>query len=173
LFAVQVLKVVPEPILLYSVNTWLAYAIAEQYYSGLHYVWCTPHFDPSGVPSINYAVPPSSSPVEVYRGLRQDVTNGDRHSAKISANKAGILRGVEARRTHGDITEGAAAEIVAILDAADIRDFRPILFVIPFSLVRDKIEPVPVSQRAHPLSAEFIIERLPRNCFDAIGVDGI
>ena len=45
--------------------------------------------------------------------------------------------------------------------------------VIPFSLVRDKIEPVPVSQRAHPLSAEFIVKKLPRNCFDAIGVDGI
>lgn len=162
-----------DPILLYSANTWLAYAIAEQYYGGQHYVWCTPHFDPSGVASINYAVPPSSSPVEIYRGLRMDVTNGDRHSAKISANKAGILRGVEARRKDGDITDVAAQEIVAILDAADIRDFRPLFFVIPFSLVRDQVEPVPVSQRAHPFSAEFIIKRLSRSCFDAIGVDGI
>jgi hypothetical protein len=164
---------VAEPILLYSANTWLAYAIAEQYYGGQHYVWCTPYFDPSGVPSINYSVPPSSSPIEIYRGLRKDVTNGDRHSAKISANKAGILRGVEARRKDGDVTAEAAEEIAAILEAADIRDFRPIFFVIPFSLVRDKIEPVPVSQRAHPLSAEFIVKKLPRNCFDAIGVDGI
>lgn len=73
----------------------------------------------------------------------------------------------------GDITDEAAKEIVAIVDAADIHDFRPIFSVIPFSLVRDKVEPVPVSQRAHPLSAEFVIRRLPRNSFDALGVDGI
>jgi hypothetical protein len=164
---------VPEPILLYSANTWLAYAIGEHYYGGYHYVWCTPYFDPSGVPSINYAVPPSSSPIEIYRGLRNDVTKGDRHSSKISANKAGIVAGVDARRKACEITEEAAKEIVAILEDAELRDFRPVLFVIPFSLVRDMVVPVPVGQRAHPLSAEFIIPRLPRNCFDAIGVDGI
>jgi hypothetical protein len=53
-----------EPIVLYSTSTWLAYAIAEQYYAGDHYVWCTPHFDPSSVPPISYSVPPSSSPLK-------------------------------------------------------------------------------------------------------------
>ena len=162
-----------EPIVLYSTSTWLAYAIAEQYYAGDHYVWCTPHFDPSSVPPISYSVPPSSSPIEIYRGLRKDVLGGDRHSAKIAANKAGILRGVEVRRAAGELSDADAAEIVAILDLADIRDFRPIIFVIPFHLVRDKVETVPVSQRASPLAAEFIISHLPRACFDTIGVDGI
>jgi hypothetical protein len=162
-----------EPIVLYSVNTWLAYAIAEQYYADGHYVWCTPHFDPSSVPSINYAVPASSSPIEIYRGLRKDVSSGDRHSAKIAANKAGILRGMEAQRSAGRITDESAAEIASIVEAADIQDFRPLCYVIPFQLVRDRIEAVPVSQRAHPLSAEFIIRSLPRDCFDVIGVEGI
>ncbi len=162
-----------EPIVLYSANAWLAYAIAEQYYGGRHYVWCTQHFDPSSVPSINYAVPPSSSPIEIYRGLRKDVSSGDRHSAKIAANKAGILTGVEAQRTSGSITEERSAEIASVVEAADIRDFKPLFYVIPFHLVRDKIEAVPVRQRAHPLSAEFIIRSLPRDCFDVIGIDDI
>jgi hypothetical protein len=30
----------PKPLVLYSTNTWLAYAISERYYRGLHYAWC-------------------------------------------------------------------------------------------------------------------------------------
>jgi hypothetical protein len=56
--------------------------------------------------------------LEIYRGLRNDVTRGDRHSAKTAANR---------------------------------------------------LQPVPVGLRAHPLSVEFMIELLPRDCFDAIG----
>ena len=62
-----------DPILLYSTNTWLAYLIAELFYNGEHFVWCTPHFDSSSVPLLNYSVPPSASPIEIYRGLRKDV----------------------------------------------------------------------------------------------------
>jgi hypothetical protein len=162
-----------EPILLYSTSTWLAYAVAEQYYGGEHYVWCTPHFDSSSVASLNYAVPPSSSPIEIYRGLRKDVEQGDRHSAKIAANKAGILKGMEVKRSAGRITSEAAIEIASIVETAEIRDFRPLLFVIPFHLAADRIRPVPIGQKAHPLSIEFIIESLPRCFFDAIGLDGI
>jgi len=79
--------------------------------------------DPSSVPSINYSVPPSSSPIEIYRGLRNDVVKGDRDSAKVAANKAGILRGVEAKRAAGSISEENAAEIASIVDASDISGF--------------------------------------------------
>ena len=164
---------VPEPIVLYSVNTWLAFIIAERYYRGEHWVWCTPHFDPSSVPSLNHAVPPSSSPIEIYRGLRKDILSGDRHSAKIEANKTGILRGVKTKRSAGIIDGAGAAEIDSIVRASDIRDFRPMCYVIPFCLVQDRVRPAPIDQRAHPLSAEFVIEKLPRDCFDAIGLEGI
>jgi hypothetical protein len=162
-----------EPIVLYSTNTWLAYIISERYYRGEHYVWCSPHFDPYSVPSLNYVLPPSSSPVEIYRGLRKDILSGDRHSAKIIANKAGILRGVESKRLGDIIDEDGAAEIASVVEASDIRDFRPMCYVIPFCLIRDRVRPVPIGQRAHPLSAEFVIEALPRDCFDAIGLEGI
>lgn len=161
-----------SPIVLYSANSWLAYVIAERYYGGYHYIWCTPHFDPSSVPSINYAVPPSSSPVEIYRNLREDVKRGDRHSAKIAANKAGILRGMEYKMAAKEITSKQASEVASIVDAAEPQDFKPLIFVVPFALVKKLLQPVPVSQRAHPLSDEFIINRLPRACFDVIDFDG-
>lgn len=162
-----------EPIVLYSVNTWLAYMIAERYYRGIHYVWCTPHFDPSSEPPLNYIVPPSSSPVEIYRTLRKDISSGDRHSAKIDSNKSGILRGVKAKRSEGVIDHDGEEEITSIIEVSDVNAFRPMCYVIPFCLVRDRARPVPIGERAHPLSPEFKIEALPRNCFDAIGLEGI
>jgi hypothetical protein len=173
LFREQAASTPREPIILYSANTWLAYAIAERYYRGEHYVWCTPYFDASSVAPLNYTVPPSSSPIEIYRGLRKDVLNGDRHSAKIAANKAGIVRGMEAKLSVGAIDDEVATEIASVIGAADILDFRPLLYVIPFHVVRDRLRPVPVRQRAHPMSVEFIIETLPRECFDVIGLEGI
>ncbi len=160
------------PIVLYSASSWLAYIIAERYYGGYHYIWCTPHFDPSSVPSISYTVPPSSSPVEIYRNLREDIKRGDRHSAKIAANKAGILKGMEYKMAAKEITPEQASEIASIVDAAEPQDFKPLIFVVPFGLVEKLLQPVPISQRAHPLSDEFIIDRLPRENFDVIDFDG-
>ena len=156
------------PLLLYSASTWLAYAIGQEFYQGNHYAWCTPYFDPNSVPDLDYAVPPSSSPAEIYMGLLDDVRKGDRHSAKIQANKSGILRGVESRLGAGLIDSATARDIASVVDEAETRDFAPLVFVIPFALVQNSLTQVPVSQRAHPLSKEFIIESLPRSCFDVI-----
>lgn len=156
------------PILLYSANTWVSYIIAQQYYGGEHYVWCTPYFDPKSVPSIEYTVPPSSSPIDIYLGLLEDVNRGDRHSAKIEANKAGIIRGAQHKLKTGVIGESESSDIASIVEAAEVKDFAPLIFVIPYNLVKDNLIRVPVNQRAHPLSPEFIIDRLPRNCFDVI-----
>lgn len=159
-------------IILYSANSRLAYLIGEIYYGKRHYVWCTPYFDPSSVAAINYTVPPSSSPVGIYRSLCEDVKLGDRHSAKIAANKTGILRGVELRKNAGEITPKQASEIASIVDASEPNDFKPLIFVIPYDLVKDRLKDVPVDQRAHPLSVEYIIEQLPRECVDVIDIAG-
>ncbi|MGB2602072.1 MAG: hypothetical protein WBC78_00655, partial [Candidatus Sulfotelmatobacter sp.] len=70
------------PIVLYSANSWLSYAIAERYYNGEHYVWCTPAFDARSRYSQEWHVPPTSSPFEIYNSLSEEVRRGDRHSAK-------------------------------------------------------------------------------------------
>lgn len=156
------------PILLYSTNTWLAYQIAERFYHREHYIWCVPYFDPRSLSVYHITIPPSSSPAEIYRDLYEVVRRGDRHSAKISENKAGILRGAEFKRVSGIITEDEERDIASIVELAETRDFKPLLYIIPYNLVSDLIKEVSVEDRAHPLSVEYIIECLPRRFFDVI-----
>jgi hypothetical protein len=156
------------PILLYSTNSWLAYTIAERYYGQLHYVWCSLFRGPGSVSALDAAVPPSSSPLEIYRALAADVARGDLHSAKIAENRLGLLRGVEAKLAVGVIDAAVASEIKAILASVAARDFRPILYVIPFGLVSAMAGKVPVERRAHPLSEEYIIDALPHGSFDTL-----
>jgi hypothetical protein len=157
-----------EPILLYSTNTWLAYNIAQQYYHHVHYVWCTPYLGPGSQSMFDSTVPPSSSPLEVYRSLHEEVQRGDDHSSKILDNKAGLLKGANFKHQSGAITDQEERDIAAIVDRAVHRDFRPLLYVIPYGLVAGLISEVPVAKRAHPLSREYVIAELPRSSFDII-----
>jgi hypothetical protein len=159
---------VADPLILYSTNTWLAYVIGERFYGGEHYVWCTPDFDARALARIDQTTPPSSSPAEIYRDLFEDVRRGDQHSSKIKDNKAGILRGVADKRAAGVISDEEQRDIVSTLDRASGRDFRPLLYVIPYDRVSGIIQFAPVELRAHPLSQEYVIERLPRRDFDVL-----
>lgn len=157
-----------DPLILYSTNTWLAYVIGDRFYGGDHYIWCTPDFDARALAPIDQVTPPSSSPAEIYRDLYEDVRRGDDHSSKIKDNKAGILRGIAAKRAAGIISESEEGHIVSMMERARGRDFRPLLYVIPYERVRGNIQAAPVELRAHPLSREYIIERLPRRDFDVL-----
>jgi hypothetical protein len=157
-----------KPLILYSTNTWLAYRIAQRYYETEHYVWCTPYFDPRRAGDRDSAVPPTSSPFEVYCSLVEEVARRDRHSAKIKENRAGILRGANVKRQSGVIDAGQEKDIVSIVDLADFGDFRPLMYVIPYSEVIDRMREPPPEDKAHPLSEEYIIDRLPRPLFDII-----
>jgi hypothetical protein len=162
----------PENLLLYSTNTWLAYIIAQTYYDNVHYAWCSPYFDCSSIPLSDQTIPASSTPGEIFRGLYQDVITRDGHSEKIKRNRAGIRRGAIVMFENKLISERQKFEIFAVVKKATYLDFRPIIYVIPYSLVAHLIVEVPVMERAHPLSQERRIERLPRNCFDIIDILG-
>lgn len=155
-------------LILYSTNTWLAYNVAERYFRRRHYVWCTPFFDSIGYSKIDYTVAPTSCPKEIYLGLHKEVDGGDKHSSKIGDNKLGIMKGAALKKDAGIISEEQEAEIASITEAADIRYFRPLLYIIPYQKVSRMARRVPVNDRAHPLSVEYIIEDLPRSYFDVI-----
>jgi len=156
-----------RPLLLYSTNTWLAYTIAETYYQGEHYVWCTPFFSPRSAPG--YAnVPPTSCPSSIYHALREEVAAGDRHSTKVKENRTGIIKGANVKKAARLIDVAQEQEIIDIVNSAETRDFRPLLYLIPFAAVAGLLQDVPVANKAHPLSVEYLIERLPRASFDVI-----
>jgi hypothetical protein len=157
-----------NPLILYSCGTWLAFTISETYYRGVHYVWCAPVFDPNSRFASPVAVPPTSSPREIYHNLFEEITRGDKHSAKVAQNRLGILRGADKKLSQGIITAAQRDEIIAIASCAELRDFRPLLIVIPFKIVSKRVKQVPIKDRAHPLSEEFIIENLQRSEFDIL-----
>jgi hypothetical protein len=157
-----------DPLLLYSTNTWLAYTIAQRFYDHTHYVWCAPFFDARSVPAVDFTTPPSSSPAEIYAGLQQDARRGDRHSRLIEENRDGIRRGIAFRLEENVISEAQRTEVTKIVETAHPADFRPLLYVMPFAAVGALVREAPVEERAHPLSVEFVIQRLPRHLFDIL-----
>jgi|SRR6185436_1167049 len=83
----------PDPLLLYSTNTLLAYHINQTYYGELHYVWCSAFFGAANIPSPYRPNPPSSSPQEIYETLLKAIESNDKHSNKIRRNRAGLRHG--------------------------------------------------------------------------------
>ena len=155
--------------ILYSANTWLAYTISKKFYRDEHWVWCSPHFDAGSISRRDYTNPPSSTPGAIYEELRNATSRGDQHNSKIAANKVGLLKGIIAKKNAGVINEQQAKEIESIIDMAQLIDFRPLMYVIPAkNEVLSRLTEVPVRDRAHPLSIEYVIENLPREWFDII-----
>jgi hypothetical protein len=158
----------PDPLVLYSTQTLLAYRINQRYYKEKHWVLCSPYRGRGSAAAFDSTVPPSSSPFEIYRNLHEDVQGNDQHSAKIKANKEGLLRGANAKLKKGIINRDIVGEIAAVVNKAQVSDFSPVLYVIPYQRVVKQIKLVPVEQRAHPLSDEYQIDLLPRGHFDII-----
>lgn len=157
----------PDPLLLYSTSTWLAFSIAERFYAGLHYAWCSPFFSPPGKLA-GSAAPPTAIPREIYENLWHEAVEGDSHSSFVDRNRVGILRGAALKKAANVITDDQEAEIAEIIKLADVRNFVPLLYVIPYALVKDRAKIVPPKERAHPMSVEYRIEELPRSCFDVL-----
>jgi hypothetical protein len=157
-----------DPLVLYSTVTKLALNVARIYYNDLHYVWCAPVFDGRQAADAEYSVPPTSSPYEIFLALREEIRRGDAHSRRIEENRTGILRGATAKRRSGTISEQQEQEIATIVELAQPSIYEPLILVIPYAGVRSMVSPVPIRERANPLSTESILPALPRHLFDVI-----
>lgn len=157
-----------QPLILYSVCTYLAYNIAAKYYGDQHFVWCSPFFSEGSCPSYQYTNPPTSSPARIYQDLEMGVTRDDRHNARIQQNRTGLANGAVMKHRAGVISLSQKKEILAIVQQAATGMFRPLIYVIPFLPVHKIVKQVSVNDRANPLSVEYVIEQLPREHFDII-----
>jgi hypothetical protein len=157
---------VTDPLVLYSTNTSLAYNISRDYYGDRHFVWCTPYFDGAPAHGPRYTVPPSSSPAQIYSTYVRDIDSRDGHSDKIKGNRLGLLHGAKLMRDTGVISAAKFREIAEIVRLAEFADFKPLIYVIPYAVVKRTVKAVRPAMRAHPLSAEFIIKSLPGSRFD-------
>jgi hypothetical protein len=147
---------------LYSVNSWIAYVIGEEYYGGYHYVWCTPDFERSA--SYKQFDPPLPTPKSILKSLSNPT------SPKLHAMKEGLRRAAEKHHSSGQLDEKRYQELQHIIEVSEPRDLRPLLYVIPYVLVQNMLLEVPKEKLASPLSREYVIERLPSSLFDVIDV---
>lgn len=157
-----------EPLILYSTVTQLAYHVAQHFYSGTHYAWCAP------APSADAFVvqnPPSSDPISLYWRYKRDIDGGDSHSDLIARQRRGIARGAVVKAELGIISADERSQIEGMAQAAPLGDFRPLLFVMPYSRVRNLARPASLDDRARASSREFIVEALPRDCFDVLRLE--
>jgi hypothetical protein len=159
-----------NPLLYFSTNTKLAYFIASNFYNQTYYVWCSPVFDPTVLDDLNLrkSIPPSSSPYNIYKSLRNSIDGADKHSPFIEQNKQGLKKGALVKYNNGDITEDELITINKIIDTADLGYFSPLLFIIPSQMVCSKIKEVSVDDRVSILSEEYLIEDLKKIEFDII-----
>jgi hypothetical protein len=158
-------------LVLYSTNTRLACIINRRYYRDEHYVWCSPYFKVEAIPRFAATAPPTAMPGTIYERLVQDVRAGDKHSPFVDQNKIGIRRGAAAKRRDGVISDAQRDEILQVVDIAEIQEFKPVIYVIPYDQIAGMVAEIPVSSRAHPLSVEYLIERLPGRLFDIIELE--
>jgi hypothetical protein len=70
--------------------------------------------------------------------------------------------------TDASISNAQAEEITFLLDHADIRNWRPVLYVINRAAVATRMVEVPGDQRASP-APEYIVQDLEPSEFDVLG----
>jgi len=154
----------------YSTNTYIAYNIANIYYNKTHFVWCSPIFNPARLGELDpwKNIPPSSSPFAIYNELKNAIQNDDTHNSKIRENKLGISNGANITLANGGIDANEHATILQMIEHSKLNHFRPLLFLINAEMVKDRIEQVPVAERANPLGIEYRIKDLKEYEFEII-----
>lgn len=150
----------------FSTNTQAAFAISEGYYRNRHFVWCSPDFDVPPTPGAPYQVAPSSCPKRLYWRYLDEMM--DTHSTLYRDNKRGIKKGAAAQRKAGVIDDAQYREIVESLRRLTPMHFRPMLYIIPESVVKSRVVTVAPRGRANVGVPEYQIPDLHRSEFTYI-----
>ncbi len=162
------MKSINLPILLWSASNALKFRISRDYI-GYHRVWCSQIFEGATVSryAIGSSAAASSDPAQIYRALHRDVSSNDTHSDAIRRQKESLLGLALKLRADGKVSDDIAAEMTTIINRAQVSDWRPLLYAIPYSSVAERVQRVPASEWAG-LEPEFIIPDLMEHEFHVI-----
>ena len=157
----------PPPLLLWSASNMLKFRINE-YYLGHHYTWCSPAFEGAALPrgALGHSPGASSDPATIYRRLHNDVRTRDKHSNEIQRQRDSLKTAALMHRGTA-ITVDMAHEIGEIVDNADIQDFEPVLYAIPYTPVQARVERVKPASGAS-ITPEYLIADLKSSEFQMI-----
>jgi hypothetical protein len=111
--------------------------------------------------------PPSSDPCSIYRNLCRAIRETDDHDDKIISQKSTIMALAVQWCNAGTISENERDEVVAIVNSARFPEWRPLIFVVPYGAVHDRVREVERARRAST-EPEYIIPDLKLGEFDII-----
>ncbi len=149
---------------LYSVNSYLSYKICEHFYGNIYYIWASPNYNSKGIN------PPSSDPFEICSTYVKDIEGTDDHSSQIAANKTGLLKGANAKLSEGIINDNQYGQIISIIEKATFSHFRPLIYIMSYSEVKDLTAAASIELKAGFFSQEYLLTKLPRDKFDVITI---
>lgn len=157
-----------EPMMMWSATNRVVHHVSAHFFPSF-YVWCSPVFEGKalGRYSIGAGQPPSSDPASIYRALHAAVSGKDEHNADVQRQKDKLGTVALDLQANGLIDADDAAEVVSYVEAAHISAWTPMIYVIPFAGVKDRIWRVPRAARASG-SPEFVIRDLLSHEFEAI-----
>ncbi len=163
------MKLSSDTLLVYSTNSWIAYEISREFYRDEHYVWCAPGWDEETLSRKGHGNPGSATPFDIYYQFLGDIQRRERHGQIIRNNRIGIRSGARAKLRAGIIGREKYEEILYRVNHAESLDFRPLLYLIPYTEEIDgRLIVVQSRDRAGFSSAEYKIASLPGKCFDVM-----
>jgi hypothetical protein len=147
----------------------MKWRIQQQFFSGKHWVWCSPAFEGEklGKYTLGAGQPPSSDPACIYRTLHRAVTTGDGGDAKIASQKKTLMGLAVKFQTDGAISKDDQDEIIKMIELSSFEDWRPLIYVIPFEPVASRVRLVSRASRASH-EPEYVIEDLADGEFDIV-----
>jgi len=160
----------PGPFL-YSANPWIKFDIHQRYRGAQHWVWCSDFFDSRRYYLHTGAgnLPPSSNPAEIYETLRAaTLERPDFHCHHITRVKLSLKERVLEWTGDGSMSSIDAQDVLYQLDHADLKDWRPLLYVINRASVAPRLLLVPPEKRANPVSPEWTLADLAPHEFDVL-----
>jgi hypothetical protein len=143
--------------------------LQQRFFGNVHYVWCSEACDSGGASPYEFAslVPPSSNPKDIYQALRQAVEKGDKHDPKIVSARAFYVQHATELHLKGALSEGDRDEVIHMVNNAELKLWRPLLYIIQRDPVAGRLKVVPPAKRAGH-GPEFIIEDLVRAEFEIV-----
>lgn len=155
---------------LYSVNPLIKFEIQRDYFGHKHYVWCADCYDSRQMflhPGEN--LPASSNPAEIFASVRAaTLERVDWHNKDIRDWRQSIKDRAVLEAAAGNISSDDEQEIVYLIDHADARNWRPLLYIINREAVKGRLEEVPLPERASS-AVEYRVPDLLPSEFDIVG----
>ena len=155
----------------YSTSVFLKYYIQKEYFKDKHYVWCSEIFDNSkSTPNTPQSlIGPTSNPSTIYNELKNAVSKNDTHYHKIIEQKASLKMLSIEKHKNGEINSTHMDEIIYMVDNCDFSYWRPVIYLIPNTIDKKRIQTVPIDKRAS-FGPEYIISDLISNEFDILDI---